>query len=174
MWLSIFVSTYNSTRVYYWKDIDSIPNKMESHHRDLHRGVTWSGHFCCQQGFICSSAKPGEYNARHFSNRTRSELKLLYRLRLGWQRTEWVALPSLHSWSSNCLVTGKGVEARRSLMRVLGSLDLWDRMLCCFQRCCFTFCKGVWETLSFLIEKDFKASAHLLQWPGTSLFITYE
>lgn len=29
------------------------------------------------------------------------------------------------------------------------------------------------KTLSFLIEKDFKASAHPLQWPGTSLFITY-
>lgn len=29
------------------------------------------------------------------------------------------------------------------------------------------------RTLSFLIEKDFKASAHPLQWPGTSVFITY-
>ena len=28
-------------------------------------------------------------------------------------------------------------------------------------------------TLSFLIEKDFKASAHPLQWPGTFVFITY-
>ena len=144
---------------------------MESHHRDLHRGVTWSGYFCYQQGFICSSAKSGEYKARHFSNRTRAELKLLCRLRLGWQRTEWVALPSLHSSSSKCL----GFTEREGAWWEFQILDLWDRMLCCFQRCLFfTF----WQlfshkTLSFLIEKYFKASAHPLQWPGTSLFITY-
>lgn len=133
---------------------------MESHHRDLHRGVHMIGLFLLSAGIYLLISKPGECNARHFSNRTRSELKLLYRLRLGWQRIrEWVALLHFNSNSLNVWVLQKGRGSGKEGAWWVWILDLWDRMLCCFQRCCFTF----WQlfshkTLSFLIEKRFKAS----------------
>lgn len=99
----------------------------------------------------------------------------LIALLMYYWRTGLVALLTLILNSSKCLVFIDRDRGRKdkSLMRKFLILDLWDRMLSYSHRCFVIFSHKTWASSLGKKKKNlFKASAHLLQWPRTSLFVT--